>query len=682
MVTFAPEEAQQKAPEYWYLPRPITGVEADTSKEKLLKGAGEALTGGVQVAENFVEQSIRQETVQGLDNINQQAIERLNAAKANPSLIEHEANELPSAVKGLPKDLDQLDQARAHGKLSQTYVDMQKYQLAQSLRTRYAGHREFIDDTFAKSNREDPANRVVGSLMGDINSMAAAAGAKKMESRSLAIDAIKRGFPQADVMTNALFAGKMKDDAFRSWYFERSSKEAAEKHEDIENKRIEVQGKLATQRGEEIMTQRLNDRAVDFFYNHQKATPGIQTPSEIAEYHRKVSSGEVQPSDEAAQKQTQQIEQAKIQFLIEANNEMDKHAPGELSYRSIVGDEKAKKIVENSAERFTQLGKMFTDEKSGLGHLALDITKSQTSDTRYNLFNPPAGSSDADAASRYLRVMSAITRDTSPETQNILFKNILASKNLDQVLKKAITGQNAAAVVQPDGPTKPTTAKATIDELANNKAVQRLPKEQKAEAFNLAFGNIDILTSSKANITDKRNVATQFFDPNNRGVLGHFDDASQLVLWDRLTNYKVAAEMHKLGGKYYENYSGWVKDTFGTQLFPEAIQTMNKFGDVSNIKVAWDNQDHQFNIRSSSTIVKVGGVGGGALPDPELRLVQDAVINLNKGISSISGLSKYEGIDTNAYILKMLMDSGVKQGLVSELIKAVVSSGKVPNAGP
>ena len=676
MTTFAPEEQQMQAPQYWFMSRPISGVEADKSKEILLKGAGSALEGGVNVAENFVETSIKHEATVGLDNINQQAIERLNAAKANPALIDREASELPSAVKGLPKDLDQLDQARAHGKLSQTYIDMQKYQLAQSLRSRYAGHREFIDEAFAKSNREDPANKVVGSLVGDINSMAAAADSKKMEFKSLAVDALKKGYPQADVMVNAAFSGKLKQDKFLSWYYENSSREAAEKREDLEIKRTEAQNKFAGQAARDTMTTRLNDRATDFFYNHQMATPGLQTPAEIAEYSRKVAAGEIAPDDESSQKKMLQIEQARQRFEIEADRMLDEHKSGELSMRAVMGAEEAKKVKESAVERFTQLGKLFSDEHTGTGHAALLITKAQTDDTKYQLFNPPAGSPDADATARFLRIFAAIGHDAAPETLNNLLKSALVTGNIDQVLQQKIAGQNMAAVAQPDGPDKPITAKATITEMQNNPGINKLPPEQKAEAFKQAFSNIDILTSPKSNVTDKRNVATQFFHPDNRQLLGKFDVNSQMKLWQQMTNDKVAAEMHKLGGQYENWYKEWVKDTFGTQLFPESIQTLNKFGDVSNIKVTWDNKEHQFGILSSGTIVKSGGVGGGALPDPELRWVQDAVKNLNLGIHSVSGLGMYDASqDTNAYILRLLLDSGIKKGLVSELTKAVISSG-------
>lgn len=678
MVTFAPQEAQEQAPQYWFMSRPISEPKTDTSKEQLLKGAGEALTGATNIAENFTEQNIKYEATQGLDTINQQAIDRLNTAKANPALIDKDANELPSAVKGLPKDLDQLDQARNQGKLSQTYVDMQKYQLAQQLRTRYAGHREFIDETFAKSNREDPANRVVTSLMGDINSLAAASQSKRNESRSLALDALRKGYPQADIMTNALMSGKMSDDAFRSYYFKNSSQEYQDKAEDLAIKRTEAQDKFAGQRGEEIMTDRLNKLATDTFYNHQMATPGLQTPAEQLEYHRKLSSGEIAPDDEVANQRATQIAQSKAQFLIEANRKMDEHDPGQLSYRQIIGDEKAKKLVEDSAARFDEVGKLFTDEKTGIGHAALTITKAQEADTKYHLFNPPPGSPDKDATARFLRVFAAIGRDAAPETINKLMQGALVNSNYDQVLQSYISGQNMAGVAQPD-PGNPVTVGKTVTELAGNPAVNKLPKAQKAAAFNDSFNNIDILTSPKANITDKRNTSTQFFDPSNRNVLGHFDVDSQIKLWTRLTNDKVASEEHKLGGQYWENYSGWVKDTFGTQLFPEAIQTINKFGDQPDIQAKWDNDKHQFSVFSTVTKTGTGPAGtrNAEMPNPELRQVQSAVDNLNTGLASISGLSKYEGLDPNAYMLKLLVESGMNKGLVDKMTKAVVNSSKM-----
>lgn len=679
MVTFAPQEPQLNAPQYWFMSRPISNVQADTSTEKLLKGGAEALTGGVNIAENFTEQSIRQETTQGLDKINNEAIERLNAAKANPALIDHDANELPAAVKGLPKDLDALDQARAHGKLSQSYVDMQKYQLAQSLRSRYAGHREFIDDSFGKSNRENPANQVVGQLIGDINSMAANADSKRTELKTLAIDALKR-FPSssgADVMVQGVMSGKVKEGPFLSWYWKYSAQDSDAKREDVETKRIETQDKFASQRGKEIITGRVMDRASDFFYNHQNATPGLQTPAEILKYHQDLSTGKIQPNDETASMKLQQIEQSKVQFLTEVDHMLDEHKPGELSYRALIGDPAAKELRESAAQRFTDMGKLFSDEKSGAGHLANIIVKSQADDTKYGLFNPKPGDPDADKTARFLRIFSALGHDAAPETLNKLMENALVTANYDEVLKRAIDGQNAAAVAQPN-PQRPETIQATVAEMNSNPAVRKLTTEQKASAFNDAFSNVDILTNPKSNVTDKRHVATQFFDPSNRGVLGNFDVPSQMKLWDKLTNDKVAAEMHKLGGDSYSNYSSWVKDTFGTQLFNESIQTINKFGDLSNIKVTWENKDHQFNVQS--TAVKAGPSGArGELPDPELRHVQDAVTNLNAGLKSVSSLSKYENLDPNAYILKLLIQSGIKEGLVHDMTKAVVNTGKVKN---
>jgi dsDNA-binding SOS-regulon protein len=652
MAPFNPEV--QQTPGYLYgeeSARAISPIAPDQSKEILLKGAGKALTGGVQVAEDFEHQSILTAEHQGLDTINDQAISRLTEAKANPSLLaKEEGTAPPEAVKGLPSTLDKLDQARVNGKISQTYIDMQKDTLAKQLRSQYPGFREFIDESFSKSTREDPANRYISSLVGDINSLAAAGRAQKDKTEHFVMEGIDKGFDNWDTFANAWYKGKMTDDQIRSEYYRQSHEKALQQKEDHdiihENHVRESQQRTA----ENIVSERVNKGSVDYFDAHMTA---FGTMADIL----KKTQG---PMDsQTAQQFATQVESGKNQWLIDMDRELGSPIDGDPknpSYKTLLGPEKIKNLLAEGANRFDLLGKMFTDERAGIATASTRMAKSAGDDARLQLLDKNT------AFGRTNLALTELSKSMAPSSFEKLISEIVIPGDYDKNLAAFIQSGKLSDMTQPDGPDKPHTATETITKVAG--LGNKVTDKDKADAVKDTLSTIDKLHDAGVDKETKQKIVTSFFSPGNREMLSLVARNNKMDVLKQLANDQNAKEIYKLGDKSWSQYSDWVKSTFGTQVFPNEIRELNEIQSNPKLKIGWNNEDHKIVLKGSLPEVVKGS------PSVEQGRAEQAVARINAGIDSIKGLAKYEKMDVNAYIYKILVDSDLK-GMGAEFRKAM-----------
>lgn len=183
----APQADAPDTPYFWS--KPTSEPKPDISGEikgKAIGGAlnegASALKEGVQGITAAYEKGIQNSIYAAVDPVRDDYMAKLHTAdqalrdKDVPDPLGRDA---PRDVKGLPRALDTLDNARANGKLSQTDYDARLNALAKEIRSKYPGFRQYVDEEFKRVTGRDSANQYIRSVIGDIDSFIAGKQAKR-----------------------------------------------------------------------------------------------------------------------------------------------------------------------------------------------------------------------------------------------------------------------------------------------------------------------------------------------------------------------------------------------------------------------------------------------------------------------------------------------------------------------
>lgn len=677
MVTFAPNLPE--TPDYPYQSdqsRSIQEPRPNTSKEVALKGLGTAIEGGVGVAKDYAEGGIRNELHAGLDTINDQALARLNAAKVNPSLITEEdpSNKLPAGLDNLDHKLDTLDMARKGDKYSMTYIDMQRDVLLKGVRANHPGFRDYIDDTNAKYTREDPANKYITSLIGDINSFKTAQNEKKTKAESQIWHGINSGWDGGKEKLDAYHAGKLGKDpesAIAEWTL-KHTKADYDRKKAIDEMAIDKENisKVRT-RGEEFAVDeagRQTTNALDKIY--------LGSGVKAMDYPQQVLSGEAQKLSPA---QLEQIGDGVLQHKNIAFQSFSKWAntPQEKldgkSIAQVVNPTRLNEIWKEQSQRFEDTAAMFKDKNFGLAYEAHRITDKLEEGTEHSLAsNPNIGQIflNAKAVSKYpgMAAMLGVSTLENPDR----LKAVKDYFNTD-----ALAAASTVNPLQPDG--KPFTLNKGIDG-----ATRDLKKPGDVAAY--AKGTLDLvdfISNPKVEDEPKRALAKFAFDPSNAGLLDKFSKDNQADVYQRLYSYGNIKEMHKLGQQdvqLWNNFKTTAYNHFGSSLLHTQLMDLNEIKPNPNLSISWDTEQHQFGVHQWPKSKSKYSTQENALIEQDYMKARKSIDAINVGLKSISNISKIEHRDANVDALQFMLSAGVSEGsLPAGLLQAIKSSKKRPN---
>src|SRR6478736_6130620 len=191
---------------------------ADKSMGILLDGIGDFISNATYTADTAVKQDldtkIRSEVEQTRTQFEQEMGGSQYAQLAQPKPVDAGQKQGPMVSRSIlpedqptniPPDLNTLDGKlktlaayRDNGRASQTYYYGRLEALASEYRSRYGGHKDYIDGLFKKYTGVDPANAKLNSMIQDYN--AAAAAAKTDSDKMETFLKSKSYVPGADVM--------------------------------------------------------------------------------------------------------------------------------------------------------------------------------------------------------------------------------------------------------------------------------------------------------------------------------------------------------------------------------------------------------------------------------------------------------------------------------------------------
>lgn len=643
--------------------------------EALFKGLGDIFTSAVKTADSVIKSEIDAELYSAVDAERTAYTKQLidtgktaTPAELVPAQGTVQSDELSSQGRrsSVPMEIDEglkqaeaMTAARANGKMSQTDYIARINQLAQRMRSRFGGHRDYIDAKMAEVSGMNPANALVRSLIQDINATVTAqnAGRNKLESKILQhIDDIPGlqndyiGWKQGNITDTDILT---KINKSLSW------------KNDIEHRAARLkdrQGWLADtkitdeQNLSEIAGQKINT----FFTGMLARIP----PSTM----RQIQSGEIMDPAEV-QKIGQQVlaERANVYQAIYSDalkiGYNKNNSLGAAGVTKIINEQMA--LFDNFADRLLK----------GDASAAVAMTKQNDAivdKTQNQMLTEPG------AMGVYMRATSAGRKAGGDFMVQKITQGVLG-QGLQSSTEAWLERQLQVLHGNPD-PTKPLTPNDIL-----NKAKESGVGIPKVNA--IVAKQIDNLADPKIEEEGRLNLLRQYVHPKNYGFVGQFSQdrwntpdgtyqrGAQFIrgrsdVFANITSPKNIDAVWQLADKHDANlkkqYTDFVQYSFAKDLYQKDIGNLSEIANDKFMQIAWNTSSNKIEVVPNMVAVRSTLATSGpesameGIIDQRLRFHQTSVERLNKGVEGLVNLAKKQGIDPDVYVLQTLRDAGVR----------------------
>lgn len=713
-----PQVQPTQDPNYLFWSRPVQTPESPKANEYALSTAGEAFKGGVNLAQFLQRQAEDDAIHQGVDRVRDPftsdlatADSAIRSGKLSTSVTPpnpYDANaqvpmpgvgaglsnsgaldilptgttprELPPELQALPAKLETLDGGKANGRLSETDYYGRLVALAKDLRTRYPNDRDYIDEKMKAVSGVDSANAYVRGMVQDINSFVTAQGEnrKQLVSKLLA----EAWIPGSDMAIRRVQSGEW--GAAEVAKFMNPSLAAFKQLELRKALREDKKGVDDSDRldAEHEIDRRVSVIATQDFKN--LSLFGNISPEQAVQMTMEVASGKRQLSDQEAQTLMTYLESRQAAAKLSIRSAL--LDGGDRSLWNLATPAGAQKRVEDQLQATygTVIG-LLKDKQYGLAFRQLNAVSAMEAGDRYGLFTNP------DAALASTARMSSLISKMPDKMQQEYFRT-LTSTITEPRMRAWVQSMQDQIITQtqtdPTRPGKPVTVSQQIDE-AQKKGI-KLPG-----VYSSFVNMVEMLPSPHTPDNEKRKLAKAFFDPSNLGLITKFEkegtdpvtgkpvQGGQYSVFARLTSPDITQTMYKLGGQDWQNYSDWVKQSFGRELLGPELKDLRTIQEDPGITLAWDSDNHRFILGGpkprpeGSSPFEYQGVAAGRTPQ---RIKLEQTINrINNGLAHVSEVAKSEGSDVNSYLLNWINEMGSVDlehlsGIPEKMLKAIISS--------
>lgn len=156
---------------------------ADTSTGELLGNVAKIGAGAIAAVDDIIKTTATEQVRQGVEQIRGQFTQDIAGAIGNPLEVQTGAvipsnsnSDIPQALQqGIERTPKQLSSAKAAGKLTEAGYWLQLDNFARTMRERYPGHKDFIDQKIAGYTGGNPANMLWRSQLSALQAQAARA---------------------------------------------------------------------------------------------------------------------------------------------------------------------------------------------------------------------------------------------------------------------------------------------------------------------------------------------------------------------------------------------------------------------------------------------------------------------------------------------------------------------------
>lgn len=604
-------------------PSPIpagTPMPADTSLEALFKGVGQMLTNVTTAADTIIKGDIKDNLYKDLDaergkftsELSQYSkdiggIGQPGTAKSNPDQNnggEDGDEEVPEEITSLPDQVSNLAAARQGGKISPTQYWLAIDNIAKDYRSRYAGHRDYIDQTISSITGHNPANAYMSSIMSDLNYSLRATAQKVdptvKQAQAAVVAFAKEGkIPPAQLdemwaqtTTNPVkVIGALNTIMAPKYEYEKSKLDLMIR-----------EGKLddATLTAKQVIPQTVTN------YISAHINGSIEFGGEtVQSLQRKAAEAVLDPSK--ADPQQIQIGGMKLMMLRQQSEaEMrtwlnePKGPNGEsraqvAAGRNVDAGQYVNDLLKARYAQFDAMVKNYVGKDPALASYQAELIQAQATNDQYNALKTDFGV--------HLRMMNLLQK--YPEDMKEYMKTILTkdygNANVNVFVKEMManfmTGRSQGKLVSIDEAIKKAQAAGVTDPRVYSDFAK----------FGEQIMNPSLSQEAKVNI------AASMFNKGNFGFLSNFKEDKVVVgddgvyrmapgkyaVWQTYTTPAFAAEIKKIAAKNPEVgmwYQDWVQSGFGSDVFGPQIQNLNKIMADPRVTITYNNVSNQFNI--------------------------------------------------------------------------------------
>lgn len=671
---FNPAVPEQQDPYYLNLAKGITTPKLTSASAELIKGGGEIFKDSVNVADTIVKASIDDQTRKDVDATRDAEIAKLDADKQRlaqgqvpgrvttqgvpvESLTDtNDPDKTPENVKSFDTKAENLDAARASGKYSKTYLDMQYDALLKDYRARFPGYADYIDKRFEALTGEIPANAVVKGLLGDINSYITAANTQKNSVLNKLLSNLE--FDGAPEMVERFRSGQA--SSLEAETFLNKNLRQKYIYEMRNLQRSDAKGtreERGTQAADDL-TQFGNQQFID---DSARWTSG----SNLSERFEANSQDATLLAAEAQQRKLQ-VESKMRKWASMPDQD------GVTPYQKM-GPEEFNKRTEAVTKFYDKITENLTNKEYGRAHLSMILADKMGQDERFLM------SKDKDIG-KMMRMLDAVKNSGGPDAVKSLIDTMMIG---DMPAKfRAYFTKKALDVSTGEQTTKEAVTEAQQRDVDSPKFYQKL------------IGQIEGITNPKIGIEQKKIWADATFSPKGIGLIARLEKdginpitgertSGQFSMYDRLASKEMSDAMYSLGGRHWTAYTDWAKNTFVNELLKPRLLALKDVEIPDRLSFGYDDKNHRFTVKDTSgRDILLTGSSGQTLLSPYTKAT---LTNINSALTRLSHIASKEQGDMNSNLLGYIVEAGsdlnvgkrnMPEGLPEQILSSIINTKK------
>lgn len=572
------------------------------------KGVGQAIQGGYNTIKSGIEDAV----YNGVDPLRD--AQGVGAAVlGTEDQASQAAGNKPADPEFMKDSISRVHAAYEQGKISDTNYYAQLEAMTRSIRSRFPGFREEVDAMVHSVTGITPANALRSSILHDLNNASQAQDALAKEfrhfetnnSQYLPSDYYVRkqsGKPYSPEETYA-YVGAQKQQEHGV-----QQAKAGIELKAAQNKLTDEEAETAARDGTSAVHTRVMSQLGPFFQ----------------EINDRMKAGKTFSPEE------QQLITAKFnEYKSAAQKAYDQYFDSPLSPNStrtmggLVKDKRAG-IIADHMKIFDTLEKNLFDPKSGVLEAAANEAKAITDSKSLSIMQKYPVIAEVGALVKVYGPAAGQILDFSKIDASLSQKltapvvEILKGQGLSTIQGKSNSDQELNDLLStPQGKT-PAAVKAWVDSKAA------------------------ILSNTSLNNEHLENAAKAIFgaDPMGSKLMGRFNEGSQQELFQRLASPQVVANMKRVGGTTWENYSAWAQNAFVTTI-RSAAAGVGQSPDSPYWKVSFNDKTSKFELSPTPEGIKF------------LNNKRPMEIGNWTGRTTIDLLSKFIGSDVKSQIDKI-----------------------------
>lgn len=704
MTTFDPQFSSSD-PNYLGWSKSADTPKADQSLEIGLKAAGDIFDGGVEIADNAIKATIKDNLSKSLDSERQQFTDALTAVrgtagKGNPAdamagasdqdLMPDKGPAAPTPVSNGIQSVSNLQAAYAGNKLSETQYYSKLTAITKDMRSQWPGYRDYIDQEVSKITGGNPANEYIKSAINDINRSQTNA-AKEQDYYEKAI--INSGYDKADDVLKQ-FQQDHNLNYVQSWLAKNTTAQQAVKSKLTDFQLTNAQNGDDQTKAENGANAVADHAATAFFFNRNIVIDNNSSisASDISDQLLKMGSNPGSIDAERVRTLGTQLQSLEARSRIDTMQQLrnTKNSDGRSIY-DVLGPKKANDIVDGTIGKlYGAQHQMLADANVGLLFSTQNAASDMVNNNTFKVLKDPSVGAVALTGATLNKLMPNLSPGFI-ENINGAYKGANGSSAVGAAgvasdLMKLAQQQKKQAVTQTGGSYAGNggniyTFKQFQDEQDRAQSVAGGTNQEKAAATKSFLGLRQGLLEKDPRVVD--NAITTFFDPSNRGTLNkyaddYYDPTRKVIVTGRtgafqdLTSPDITKAVwnraNNGNGTGWEFYKSWARG----EAIP-ALTTIAKTWNQNETQLAnqqtihgtegdmpsgtdhhfyWDTDKHQIGI----TDLK----GSPMNIEDSWRLNPDifAVRNANIMLRSLANIATTEGTNPEAFLFKTMKDAG------------------------